>query len=94
MARQTEEGLLGSGGNSKFTVNIQPSASLNAIGARLTVAMMGLAVAVLRAKSVVRRMESGRKPERAVRMSRATPVSTGWYTDLHWLEREGDPHMK
>ena len=48
---------------------------------------MGLAVAVLRAKSVVRRMESGRNPERAVKMSRATPVSTGWYTDLRWLGR-------
>ena len=47
-----------------------------------TVAITGLAVVVLSAKSVVRRMESGRNPERAVRMRRATPVSTGWYTDL------------
>ena len=44
--------------------------------------MTGLAVDVLSAKSVVRRMESGRKPESAVSVSSATPVSTGWYTDL------------
>ena len=40
--------------------------------------MIGFAVAVLSAKSVVRRMESGRNPERAQRMRRATPVRTGW----------------
>ena len=45
-------------------------------------AITGLAVDVLSAKSVVRRMESGRKPERAVRRRRATPVRTGWHTDL------------
>ena len=47
---------------------------------------MGLAVDVLSAKSVVRRMESGRNPESAVSVRSATPVNTGWYTDLKPLE--------
>lgn len=50
--------------------------------ARMTVDMVGLAEVVLRAKSVERRMERGRKPERDVSISNATPVRIGWYTDL------------
>ncbi len=51
---------------------------------RMTVDMVGLEVAVVRAKSVDRRMERGRNPESAAKINRATPVRTGWKTDLKY----------